>query len=158
MEQTQDSSLFGINIDQAGRAHLGEAARWARFLAIIGFIGCGIIVLVGLFFGSIIGTLSSRYGGASPYEDMTAPGLGAVMAVYYIVIALVYFFPCLFLFRFSTRMKLALATNEQETLNNSFQNLKATFRFLGIVTIIILCFALLGFLVGLLGVATAGSM
>ena len=84
--------------------------------------------------------------------------MGAVMAFYYIVIALIYFFPCLFLFRFATKMKVALASNDQETLNTSFQNLKATFRYMGIVTIVMLVFFLLAFLVAFLGVMTAGSM
>lgn len=156
MEHQQDSSLFGINIDQAGRGHLSEAARWARFLAIVGFIMCGIIVLIGLSFGSIMGTLGDRYG--TGYPDYSAPGLGAVMAVYYIAIALLYFFPCLFLYRFGAKMKQALAANNQEIVNTSFQNLKACFRFLGIVTIIILCFAILGFLVVVLGMATGAGM
>lgn len=158
MEQNQDSSLFGLNVDQAGRAHLAEAARWARFLAIVGFVFCALIVLVGLFFGSLMGTLSGRYGG-NPYGDVTAtPGLTAVMAIYYVVVALIYFFPCLFLFRFATKMKLSLASNDQEVLNTSFQNLKATFRYMGIVTIVMLVFVILAFLVAFLGAMTAATM
>ncbi|HUM66201.1 MAG TPA: DUF5362 family protein [Chitinophagaceae bacterium] len=158
MEQ-QGSTIFGLTVDQTGKAHLAEAARWARFLAIVGFVVCALVVLIGIFFSSFIGVLSNRYGGDSAYGDVSVtPGLGAVMAVYYIIIALIYFFPCLFLFRFATKMKVALASNDQETLNTSFQNLKATFRYMGIVTIVMLVFFLLAFLVGFLGVLTAGSM
>lgn len=159
MEQNQDLSLFNLNVDQTGRSHLAEAGRWAKFLAIIGFIGCAFIVLIGLFFGSFIGMFSSQYG-ANPYNDISASGsgFGAAMAVYYIVIALIYFFPCLFLFRFANKMKTALASNDQEVLNASFQNLKATFRFLGIITIIMLAFVVLAFIVVILGVATGSNM
>lgn len=158
MEHSSDSSLFGMNVDQNGKAHLAEAARWAKFLAIIGFIICGLIVLAGLFVGSFMSVFSSRYG-ANPYNDFPAgPGFTAAMTVYYIVIALIYFFPNLFLFRFATKMKTALASNNQEILNSSFQNLKATFRYLGIVTLIMVIFMGLGILVTILGVATAGSM
>ncbi|HKO79227.1 MAG TPA: DUF5362 family protein [Chitinophagaceae bacterium] len=160
MEQNQDTSLFGINVDQAGRSHLGEAARWAKFLSIIGFIVCGIIVLVGVFFGSVFSTLTSRYGN-SPYDDFpssAASGLGTMAAVFYIIFALIYFIPTLFLYRFASKMKTALASNNQVVLNTSFQNLKACFRFVGILTIIMIAFWLLAVIVGLLGAATGGRM
>lgn len=158
MEQNQDSSLFGMNVDQTGKAHLSEAARWAKFLAIIGFIGCGLIALLGIFFGSFMSMFTGQLGG-NPYNDMptsAVSGIGAMAAVFYIIIALIYFFPCLFLFRFATKMKTAIASNDQETLNVSFQNLKACFRFIGIVTLVLLCFWVLAFIIGLLGAATAG--
>src|SRR5687768_12928125 len=159
MEQNQDSSLFGINVDQTGKAHLAEAARWAKFLSIMGFIMCGLIVLIGVFFGSFFSMFSSRYGN-SPYDDLPASstGLGAAMAIYYIVIALIYFFPFLFLFRFANKMKIALGSGDQEVLNTSFQNLKASLRFVGVLTIIGLALLVLAIVVGMLGFATGGNM
>ena len=55
-------------------------------------------------------------------------------------------------------MKTALASNDQVVLNTSFQNLKACFRFVGILTIIMIAFWLLAVIVGLLGAATGGRM
>lgn len=159
MEQNQDSSLFGINVDQIARTHLSETAKWAKFLSIMGFIICALIVLIGIFFGSFFSMFSSRYG-SNPYDELpvSSTGFGATMAIAYVIIALIYFFPCLFLFRFATKMKAALAANNQEVLNTSLQNLKATFRYVGIITIIMLAFWVLALLVGLLGAATGGSM
>ena len=159
MEQNQDLTLFGMSVDQTSRTHLAEAAKWAKFLSIIGFVGCGLLVLIGIFFGSFFSMFSSELNRTSPYGDMAASGgMGAVAAIMYSIIALVYFFPCLFLFRFATKMKTALASNDQETLNASFQNLKATFRFIGILTLIGLCFWILALIVTLLGAATGGRM
>ncbi|HKZ67191.1 MAG TPA: DUF5362 family protein [Chitinophagaceae bacterium] len=159
MEQNQDSSLFGINVDQTAKSHLAEAAKWAKFLSIIGFISCGFLVLIGIFFGSFMSMFSSQYGN-NPYSELptSSPEFGAAMAVVYIIIALIYFFPCLFLFRFATKMKAALASNDQEVLNTSFQNLKASFRYVGIITIVMLAFWVLAFIVGLLGAATGSNM
>jgi hypothetical protein len=158
MDQNQDTSLFGMNIDQNGRAHLAEAARWGKFLAIIGFVVCGLVVLVGLFAGSFYNIILGQYN-QSPYNEFPASssGFGVIMAIYYIVIALIYFFPCLFLYRFATKMRTALAANDQELLNGSFQNLKATLRFIGILTLIGLVFLILAFLIAILGAATAGN-
>lgn len=159
MEQNQDSSLFGINVDQTAKSHLAEAAKWAKFLSIMGFIFCGFIVLIGLFFGTFMSMFSSQYGENNPYNDFpTSTGFGASMAVLYIVIALIYFFPCLFLFRFSVKMKAALASNDQEVLNTSFQNLKASFRYVGIIMIVMLAFWALALIIGVLGVATGSNM
>ncbi len=55
-----------------------------------------------------------------------------------IVAAVIWFFPLLYTIRFANQMKVALAGNDQQALNKSFQNLKICLRYLGIVTIIIL--------------------
>ncbi|RYY60846.1 MAG: hypothetical protein EOO05_08480 [Chitinophagaceae bacterium] len=161
MEQQQPQSdslnLFGLSIDTNSKLHLSEAARWAKFLAIVGFIVIGLIVLFGVFFGSLFGSLARS--GSGMYGDSMGAGMGALGvfgAVMYIIVALIYFFPCLFLYRFATKMKAALVTNEQDTLNASFQNLKAMFRFIGILTVIFLVIWVLAILASLLGAASSG--
>ncbi|HVZ55186.1 MAG TPA: hypothetical protein VG870_00890 [Chitinophagaceae bacterium] len=132
MEENQNQPLFSLHIDATGRVHLAEAARWARFLSIVGFILCGLIVIMGLFFSTIISSFPGAYG-MGPMAAM-----GGAVAVLYLLIALFYFFMCLFLYRFGSRMKMALATENQDSLNISFQNLKVLYRYVGIITIIIL--------------------
>ena len=158
MEQNQDTSLFGLTIDANSKSHLGEAARWAKFLAIVGFVVCALIVLVGIFAGSIFSSMmGSRYGGEDFGDsNMSITGLGPFLSVFYIGMALLYFFPCLFLYRFATHMKKALAGGEQEILNKSFQNLKAMFRFVGILTIIILTIYAIILLMAIIMGATGG--
>ena len=150
MDQDQ-SSLFGLGIDPTTKAHLSEAARWARFLSIVGFIMCAILILVGIFAGSIFSTFTSKFSSGTDISST----FSAVFVVLYIIIAVIYFFPCLFLFQFAGLMKSALASNDQNTLNTSFQNLKKMFRYVGILTIIALSFYLIVFLIG---IATASTM
>ncbi|MGZ3959608.1 MAG: hypothetical protein ACXVBT_17095, partial [Flavisolibacter sp.] len=52
MDQEQSTELFSLQIDSMTKTHLAETARWGRFLAIVGFIMCGLIVLGGIAFGS----------------------------------------------------------------------------------------------------------
>ena len=157
MEQNQDTSLFGLTIDANSKSHLGEAARWAKFLAIVGFVVCALVVLVGIFAGSFLGMMGNRYGGEDFGDsNMSITGLGPMLSVFYIGMALLYFFPCLFLFRFATHMKKALAGGEQEILNKSFQNLKIMFRFVGILTIIILTIYAIIILMAIIMGATSG--
>ncbi|MES1222910.1 MAG: DUF5362 family protein [Bacteroidota bacterium] len=152
MEENQNTSLFGLSIDPAAKAHLSEAARWARFLAIVGFVIIGLIVIVGVFVGALFGSMTRGLAGNDLNNVGAAGGvMGSFLIVIYICAAALYFFPCLFLFRFATKMKTALAANDQETLNTSFQNLKKLFRFVGIMTIIVLAFYAIILVFGLLG-------
>jgi hypothetical protein len=155
MEENQNTSSSGLGIDVNSKEHLTEAARWAKFLAIVGFVLCGLVVIAGIFAGSIFNSMLGRMG-EGELSSMDMSGLGAMMSTIYIGFALLYFFPCLFLFRFANQMKTAFATYEQEMLNKSFQNLKKMFRFVGILTIIVLCLYALGILMVLVGGAASG--
>ena len=142
--QDQEPTLFGFGIDQSSRSHLWEAAKWAKFLAIVGFIVCGLLVIGAIYVGSIFSSVNSyegEYGGASVFA-----GLGLFVTILYIGFALIGFFAFLFLLRFANQMKNALNTDDQVALNSSFQNLKIMFRYVGIVTIIIISFYILFFL------------
>lgn len=152
MEENQ-TSLFGMGIDPTVKTHLAEAARWARFLAIVGFVICALIVVLGIFAGSVFSFFSNRY--TEPGTADFTSGIGAVMTVVYLIFGLIYFFPCLFLFRFASNMKKALASNDQITLTTSFQNLKVMFRYVGILTIIVLAFYAIAIL---FWIVTAASM
>jgi hypothetical protein len=136
MEANTTTGLFELQVDHESTAYLKEAARWAKFLAIVGFICIGLFVLVALFAGSIVATMSSSMG------VQTAGGAfgGAAISIVYILVALLYFFPCLYTFNFAKKMQVALASNDQAQLNQSFRNLKACYRFLGILMVIGLCF------------------
>lgn len=159
MEQNQDTSLFGLSIDQTSRTHLGEAARWARFLSIVGFIFLGLFALLMIFGGAYLSKLfSQQYG---DFDNETGGAFQTTMTIgiiaYYLVVFLLVFFAYLFLYRFSTNLKKALASNDQETLNRSFQNLKILYRYWGILTIIGLVFFTIAVLIAIVsGAATMG--
>jgi len=62
------------------------------------------------------------------------------MSIFYIFFALLYFMPTLYLYRFATKMQLALNREDQFILSSSFEKLKSCFKFMGIMTAIILGF------------------
>jgi hypothetical protein len=142
---SSNANLIELQLDGTTHSYLREISRWTRFLSIAGFIFCGIFLLVGIFAGSILSSLGTQ--AASPMPMVTGVMMGAI----YVVCALVYFFPCLFLYRFSSLMQAALRTSDQELLNSSFSNLRSCFKFLGILTIIGLAFWALIIVFGGLG-------
>lgn len=148
MEQEQNTSLFRLGIDQDAKAHLWDAARWAKFLAICGFVMLGLMVIYGILMSIIF---SSNMGVFDEYPRSYRRGglsqaMGAVVIIFYIVIAVIAFFPYLFLYRFANKMKSALTSDDQATLNESFMNLKVLYRYTGILTIIGLGFMFLAIL------------
>jgi heme/copper-type cytochrome/quinol oxidase subunit 2 len=142
----QSSNLFELQLDQPSINYLSEAARWSRFLAIIGFIYCGLMVIVGLFFGSLMGRMMPAVGDAG----MSSIGSGFV-SVFIILMSLIMFFPSLYLFNFSSKMRKALNNNDQPILTESLKNLKSFFKFYGIVLIVVLSFYALAVIAGIIG-------
>ena len=140
-----DQNLFELQIDQQSISYLGETARWAKFLSIVGFVMCGIMIVAAVFAGTIMATFS-RFGNNDALGS-TMGYSGVLISGIYIVLALLCFFPYLFLFNFSVKMQSALRNNDQTNLNISFSNLKSCFKFVGILTIIVLSFYLLGTIV-----------
>jgi hypothetical protein len=61
---------------------------------------------------------------------------GGVIGVVYIGIAVLDFFPCLYLYKFAARMQTALIDNDQARLNSAFLNMRAFYRFVGLLMII----------------------
>jgi len=155
MEQ-QETTLFGITIDQSSRAHLIEAARWAKFLAIFGMIMCVLVAIMGLFTGTTFMSTSTEFSGTAEPLSIFGPNVGIFMILLYVGFAILYFFPCLFLLRFANRMRNALGTNDQLLLNSSFQNLKVMFRYVGILTIIIIVFYIIAIIAAVLMAAGSG--
>ena len=151
--QNQDTPLFNLSIDPLVRSHLAETARWGKFLAIVGFIGCGLLLIGGPIFA-----MSPKLVNASLSDESAPANISpAVIIVYVLVADLLYFLPCLFLFRFSQKMKLALATDNQADLTIGFQNLKVLFRFVGILTIIFLSLYVLAIVFIGLGLLISGK-
>lgn len=133
-----NTSVFSLSIDPVSKMHLTEAAKWARFLAIVGFIFLVLMVASGVLMATTVSSLEDgylrEYGGMRNRQAGSI--MGASMAIVYVILALIYFFPLLFTLRFANNMKAALAADNQERLNASFQNLKATLRYMGVITII----------------------
>ena len=156
MDQNQSPSIFGLGVDPVSKAYLAEAARWARFLAIVGFVMCGLIVLGGIFASSIMSSMTSQYPTGFGRAYGMNSSMSTMLSVLYILFALLYFFPCLYLFRFANFMKVAITTEDQENLNKSFLNLKAMFKFVGILTIIIISLYVLAIIFAVIGASMSG--
>lgn len=150
MENYNDLISTELVIDSSCAANLKETAMWSRFLGIFGFIYSGIISVLAIFIGFFFENTSSRY-----VNNSMALAGSLFIGVIYFVMAVIVFFISIYLYRFGTKTQVALKTNDQETLIESFKNLRFYFRFVGVIAIISIVFIFLGIIVVLIGVSAS---
>jgi len=141
MEKHSIIENFEMKLNESAKDFLKETARWAYFLSILGYIGIGFIVFAALF----AGTLFSAMGKMNPAMGAMGSSFGMVMAVVYLLIAALYFFPVYYLNKFASNAKAAFTNSDTETLTTSFRYLKSHYKFIGIMTLVIFALYLVMF-------------
>ncbi len=134
--QTQNEN-FENQLTSAAVGFLQESAKWSKFMAIIGFIGIGLMVMVSLFMAIGFGAIGSTNMSALPFPM-------SVLSIIYVVFAAVYFFPVYYLYQYATKTSAALHSKNKQLLTDGLENLKSHHKFLGIFTLIII--SLYGFI------------
>ncbi len=143
MEENLTQNASELKLNNYAIGFLKETAKWVNFLAIMGFIGIGLIVIIAIFAGAIFSALPD----SNPYAEIS----GGIITVIYLLIAVLYFFPVLYMYRFADKMKTALRRNDEDALTDAFMHLKSHYKFIGILTIVMLAFYALGFILTLIG-------
>lgn len=136
-------SDIGLMLNAGNRAHLITTARWGKFLGIVGFVLTGFIVIAALGMGTFMSVLS----------DIGL--LGSGVAFVYFILAVLYFFPSLYLYQYAVSLKRSLENEEQTELDKAFQNLNRLFLFVGILTAIVVIIYGLMIVIGLFAVGTS---
>lgn len=121
-----------IEIDQQSLKYLNSTRKWTMFFAVLGFIFIGLILIAGIVAGAFLTIFNSGMAGTGIPQWL--------LAVIFLVVAVIYFFPVLFLFRFSSNMRDAVHSLSQEKIKKAFRNLKAYVTYIGVLLIIGLCF------------------
>ncbi len=127
-ENTSDLLPAELEITDSFKLYLLDLSRWAKFLSVIGFMWCSL-----LFTGAV--------GGGFYISKLAHSGLssfGQAVTAVFILFAVMWFYPCIYLNKFSNDMYKAVKDNNQEVLEEGLVNLKSAFRLFGIVTGIIL--------------------
>lgn len=109
--------------------YLLETSKWGKFLAIVGYVGLCILIILSLFIMIGFSQISKFSGVGFPM---------GMIGFLYIIIAVIYYFPINYLYSYSVQIKQGLNSNDLSSITAGFRNLKSLFKFLGIFTIIIL--------------------
>ncbi len=131
-ETTQDFGQPMENapvVTPAAFDYLRQASPWIKFIAILGFIGLGIMVIM-----SIVMLVS-------------APMIGAFIAPMYLILAVIMFFPLYYLIKYSNHLKDFSFNRDSTILEKAFDFQKKFWKFYGIVTIISFVLAIIFFII-----------
>lgn len=127
--------------DQA-KKYLLEASKWANFIAIVGFIAIGLLIIMSFSIGSIMANLpEGSLGGLSP----------KFFSFFYLIAAGIYFIPVFFLFQFGQKTKQAILENDHNLLTFGLKKLRSHYKFVGVLFIIFISLYLLLILFGAFG-------
>ena len=124
-------STISLQVTPFAKTYLRETSRWGFFLAIMGFIFIGLLILGGFFAGSYLSSLSQMTGARTPFP-------GFLLGMIYVVMGVLYIFPTYYLYQFSRKMKIAIATTDSGVLESALENQKSLYKFMGILVIVIL--------------------
>ena len=133
--QPTDENL--LSVSRYAAPYLRETSKWTFFLSILGFVFTGIIIFMALFASSIFSTAMQSQAFNMPQ------GFSFIFGFIYFLIGLLYFFPSLYLYKYSRKLKLALTTKNSNELLTAFENEKSFFKFWGILSIVGISFYVL---------------
>lgn len=137
-----------------GISLLNDISKWARFLAVVGFIFLALMILGVISAGAII-MGSNNYMEMSGVYAAYNPGVFQwTYIITYTIIILIYFFPLYFLYQFANRTRKALKGNDSYELSRAWQSLRNHYMIIGILTIIALIFFVIALAMMVVGYGT----
>lgn len=131
LDQHVHSDNNGIKVTSDAKTNFITISKWVRFLGVMGFVSVGLLAIVAFFM--IIAGSTTSFGG----EQMLILGL------VYLIMACVYVFPALYLWRTSVHLINAFSKDSQSSFELGIENMKSFFKFVGIITIVIVSLYLL---------------
>jgi hypothetical protein len=143
-------SVVTVRVQQ----YLRETKPWVTFMSILVFVGAGFMIVAALVMLAI-----GAAGGAAARSAFGGAMIGGVVAVVYLLFALLYIMPGLFLWRYRNAIGRLGVDGSVGTLENALMHQRSFWRFVGILTLVGLGIALLSVVaVIIFGLAAAGSV
>jgi len=125
-----DPEIKKIEISQETVKNLNTLRKWTMFLSVLGFIFFGLIIILGLLTGTFLTAFSN--------SDKT-PGIpDALLVAAFAGLALINFFPILFLFRFSKHISNAVSRHDPREMHIAVKYLKRFFVYIGVILIAVI--------------------
>ncbi|MBN2509187.1 MAG: hypothetical protein JXB03_02880 [Spirochaetales bacterium] len=135
MNAVPDSPATG-ELTSLMKTYLKEASPWIRFVGIMGYIGCGLIAVIGLLMAVGFSAFGQTFASLGAMSGFMGAGVGAL----YIIMAVIGFFPSHFTFKLGSGIKSYNLTGMNEKLESAFKFNKSFWKFVGIIYIIYLAF------------------
>jgi hypothetical protein len=137
MEDTKNSSLTTDTaklpeLTSESAANLLTAAKWGKFLAILGFIMTSLLIIAGIMMSFVLNSVKDEM------IPLNMPFSPKILSFFYVAVAAISMIPVIFLNSFSNNAVKAVKFSDTEKMTASMKNLKNLFVFLGISTIVMI--------------------
>jgi MFS family permease len=128
-----------IEIGEETLKDINATRKWTMFLAIIGFIVFGLIIIFGIFAGVFLTIFNT--------SDALVGLPEWAFFIIIILLGIIYLFPVFILFRYSKQSAIAVKTLDSHELHKALKNMKAYFVYIGILIIVMLAVYLTAFII-----------
>jgi hypothetical protein len=132
----------GLQVSSSMIESLRATKPWTLLLAILGFISVGFMVLCS--FPLLIGSCFL------PYQETEVPFPLFFLALFYLLMGLVYFFPSYFLLKYANSIGRFLRGGGQLSMEQALAYQKSFWKFVGILGLISIGFGILGIVAAIL--------
>lgn len=142
---------FAPDVPQGAVEALRGTRPWVRLFSILGFLTAALMVM--------LGAAVALGGGASIFGDFGGDGPAAggamiAMGLAYLLIGLLYFLPCLYLFRYASRITRITEGGGAAALVDALDQQRRFWRLIGIYTVAMLALYAVGLVVVAIVAAT----
>ena len=143
-ESRENAASADLNLSPSVQKYLKTAARWAKFLALMGFVFVGLMILAGLFIGVIYNITESDM---MMDQEMSIPSL--LLSFLYISLAVILLIPNLFMNSFANKMVKSIENRDEILLSKSFRSLKNWFLYFFLSVVVLIILYVVGLIFGL---------
>jgi hypothetical protein len=117
-----------IELNEQALDSLRTSAKWSMFLAIMGFIGIGLIILAAIAMTSVMSMM--------PSDVMPLGNIKGFLGGIYFLMAIIYTPPVYYLYKYASDMQNALLQSSSDNIAIALGYLKSHHKFLGISIIV----------------------
>lgn len=146
----ENYSTLCLNLNASN--YLMSVTKWSKFLSIVMFISCSIMLLTGiglLIFNSTIPMMNGM-----KTETMIPI---KIISTLYIILSGLYFFIGFFMYRFAIKTANAINLQMESELEVGFKALKNQYTLMGVITIVIISLTILAFVGGIIVILTSAT-
>jgi len=148
----EETTFTPVNPDQSSQpqltqnsiAYLLTAAKWGKFLAILGFITIAFAVLAGLLMGLVFSFMADKLASVGGLATMISPKWIVFM---YLLFGVIGFLPVYYLNSFSNNVTRSIRNNDTNTMTLAIKRLKNLFAFVGIYTVVLIAIYIIAIIV-----------
>jgi hypothetical protein len=121
----QDSlSSIDLQMDDEVKQQLMESAKWTKFISVVVFSLSGLMFIGGIWGASYLSLALERVGYMSPQlAGLAGYGIGYLIGIIVVIVAflvITYYF----MFRFATKIKTGIVTEDSQSISTGFSSLK----------------------------------